>query len=373
MKTKKTKTKRKTKKGSGVGLMKEMEPLKVYDKLLSVCSFKRLSFGAFGYTYIASLEDDVGFRNEKGETVRQFLVKVVPLDSKEREPYFFMRTKGDMDYVVPTYELKADHEFHIQQLLYQRGLERGYELCPSPLYLVRSPVPELPPNLLEELEFSMDEFKTIIPHEKNKFQVNLIVMEYFEDAVTIHSIVHGDWDEKKIGILKASTDISGEDYDIVDTNHDFRFSEPCVQSLLARVRRQFIAVYDCGIIHGDPSLSNCLINTSGKITVIDFGLAREMRTDYRGLDDYHKIHFILNSCEYPNAYKWLYKNYLHELVGDRKKTKITYQLFSQPNLLPKGWKVYMDDVLTYTKGVRSTTKTIPYNKFYIKIAEDTII
>jgi len=357
MKTKKKTIKTKTKtRGAGV-TMKE-DP-KVYDKLLSVCSFERLSFGAFGYTYIATVEDDFGFRNEKGEPVHRFLVKVVPLVSK-RETYF-MRTKGDRDYVVPTLEEKADHEFHMQKLLYQRGLERGYELCPSPLYLVRSPVTGLPPKLVADLEFSRNKEFTII-HEKNSFEVNLIIMEYFEDAVSIHSIVHGDWDKKKMDILKASAAISGEDYDIVDANlhsTDVRFTTPCVQSLLARVRRQFIAVYDCGIIHGDPSLSNCLINTSGKITVIDFGLACEMHTEFR-LDDYHKIHFIVNSCEYPNLYKWLYKNYLHELVGNRKKTKISYELFSQPNLLPKGWNVFID-VLKYKK-------MIPYIKFYIKIA-----
>jgi len=359
----------------------------IYSKGLRIAHFTHVSSGSFGYTYIAELKVDFGFRNERGEPVHKFLVKVVPLDPEERYPYFFMRKRGHTDYVVPTYEARAEDEFHLQRLLYQRGLERGLELCPSPLHSFRSTVSELPPRLLADLEFAMDEyFTTIIPHAENLFRVNLIVMELYEDAVTIHSIIHRKWDDKIIRILEASTAISGRfeavDPDAVEVANmqdtkDFRYSSKCVQLLLARVRRHFMTVYDCGIRHGDPNLSNCLINTRGKITVIDFGLAREEPelAMYRGLSDPQKIHFILNSCEYP------YKNYYHELVGEGDKTKITEELFLQPNLLPNYCKVFYDKrsaTLTYNIYIpgqprKATTKKIDYTSFSIMIASDGTI
>jgi len=407
MRTKQKQKKRTRKqKGRGVGMMKEIfDSLQrsypdtknsIYSKGLRIAHFTHVSSGSFGYTYIAELKVDFGFRNERGEPVHKFLVKVVPLDPEERDPYFFMRKRGHTDYVVPTYEAKAEDEFHLQRLLYQKGLERGLELCPSPLHSFRSTVSELPPRLLADLEFAMDEdFTTIIPHEENPFRVNLIVMELYEDAVTIHSIIHREWDDKIIRMLEASTAISARfeavDPDAVEVANmqdtkDFRYSSKCVQLLLARVRRHFMTVYDCGIRHGDPNLSNCLINTRGKITVIDFGLAREELelAMYRGLSDPQKILFILNSCEYPNyeGYKWLYKNYYHELVGGGDKTKIPEELFLQPNLLPNYCKVFYDKrsaTLTYNISIpgqprRATTKKIDYTSFYIMIAsEGTIV
>jgi len=407
MRTKQKQKKRTRKqKGRGVGMMKEIfDSLQrsypdtknsIYSKGLHIAHFTHVSSGSFGYTYIAELKVDFGFRNERGEPVHKFLVKVVPLDPEERDPYFFMRKRGHTDYVVPTYEAKAENEFHLQRLLYQKGLERGLELCPSPLHSFRSTVSELPPRLLADLEFAMDEdFTTIIPHEENPFRVNLIVMELYEDAVTIHSIIHREWDDKIIRMLEASTAISARfeavDPDAVEVANmqdtkDFRYSSKCVQLLLARVRRHFMTVYDCGIRHGDPNLSNCLINTRGKITVIDFGLAREELelAMYRGLSDPQKILFILNSCEYPNyeGYKWLYKNYYHELVGGGDKTKIPEELFLQPNLLPNYCKVFYDKrsaTLTYNISIpgqprRATTKKIDYTSFYIMIAsEGTIV
>jgi tRNA A-37 threonylcarbamoyl transferase component Bud32 len=430
MRTKQNRKKRTRKqKGRGVGMMKEIfDSLQrsypdtknsIYSKGLHIAHFTHVSSGSFGYTYIAELKVDFGFRNERGEPVHKFLVKVVPLDPEERYPYFFMRKRGHKgkNYVVPTYEAMAQEEFRLQRLLYQRGLERGLELCPSPLHSFRSTVPELPPALLAELEFAMDEdFTTIIPHAANPFRVNLIVMELYEDAVTIHSIIHREWDDKIIRMLEASTDISRR-FEAVDTDtvevanmqdtKDFRYSSKCVQLLLARVRRHFMTVYDCGIRHGDPNLSNCLINTRGKITVIDFGLAREEPelAMYRGLDDPQKIHFILNSCEYPNyeGYKWLYKNYYHEQlvtekpkiiyrnraeeIADRKKKneemkkKITDELFLQPNLLPHYCKVFYDKrnaTLTYNISIpgqprRATTNKIDYTSFSIMIASEGTI
>ena len=201
MRTKQNRKKRTRKqKGRGVGMMKEIfDSLQrsypdtkhsIYSKGLRIAHFTHVSSGSFGYTYIAELKVDFGFRNERGEPIHTFLVKVVPLDPEERDPYFFMRKRGTDHYVVPTYEAMVDEEFRLQRLLYQRGLERGLELCPSPLHSFRSTVPELPPGLLSELEFAMDEdFRHIIPHEENPFRVNLIVMELY-DAVTIHSIIH---------------------------------------------------------------------------------------------------------------------------------------------------------------------------------------
>jgi tRNA A-37 threonylcarbamoyl transferase component Bud32 len=427
MRTKQNRKKRTRKqKGRGVGMMKEIfDSLQrsypdtknsIYSKGLHIAHFTHVSSGSFGYTYIAELKVDFGFRNERGEPVHKFLVKVVPLDPEERDPYFFMRKRGHTHYVVPTYEARAEDEFHLQRLLYQKGLERGLELCPSPLHSFRSTVSELPPRLLADLEFAMDEnFTTIIPHAANPFRVNLIVMELYEDAVTIHSIIHREWDDKIIRMLEASKAISAQfeavDPDAVEVANmqdtkDFRYSSKCVQLLLARVRRHFMTVYDCGIRHGDPNLSNCLINTRGKITVIDFGLAREEQelAMYRGLGDPQKILFILNSCEYPNyeGYKWLYKNYYHELIDKTKikyrdraeeiaerkkknaemKKKIPEELFLQPNLLPNYCKVFYDkrsETLTYNISIpgqprKATTKKIDYTSFYIMIAsEGTIV
>lgn len=106
MKTKHTKNKKQTKynkrtKGSGVGIDKirfdtntathtkgDKVPTKgeilalLYVQLLHSCTFRHLSSGTFGYTYVATHDPskDFGFRNEKNKPINQFLVKVVPLD-----------------------------------------------------------------------------------------------------------------------------------------------------------------------------------------------------------------------------------------------------------------------------------------------------
>lgn len=102
MKTKHNKHKQKRKtKGSGVGIDKarfdtnmvthtkgDKVPTKeeilslLYVQLLHSCTFRHLSSGSFGYTYVATHDPskDFGFRNEKNKPIHQFLVKVVPLN-----------------------------------------------------------------------------------------------------------------------------------------------------------------------------------------------------------------------------------------------------------------------------------------------------
>jgi serine/threonine protein kinase len=86
-------------------------------------------------------------------------------------------------------------------------------------------------------------------------------------------------------------------------------------------------MYEKGISHGDISLSNCLINTQGQITFIDYGLSKRIGPEFNELDEKAKLLFIINSCTVPNFvnYKWFYtkKYYVPTQVEIEDYTKIT--------------------------------------------------
>ena len=105
-------TKKQKTKGSGVGVyqqkfdaIKAAHPTQdtftvLYTQLLHSCTFRHLSSGSYGYTYIATHDpsNDFGFRNEKNRPVHQFLVKVVPLDYEKSIDSSVYALSGDLYY-----------------------------------------------------------------------------------------------------------------------------------------------------------------------------------------------------------------------------------------------------------------------------------
>ena len=189
-------------------------------------------------------------------------------------------------------------------------------------------------------------------------------MELYDDAFTLYDIVYGRWNEKIVTAMIASTDIcvkagfSGDKDAVVQEAITLgakeRYASTCIQLLLSRLRRHIIAVYEHGIVHGDPSLSNCLINTKGKITFIDYGMGRVADVKgFKALDDIQKIHAIVNSCEFPNYpnYKWLFK-LSYEQTGNRDKTKIDRSEMDAVLVAPESTIVqFYGDIEGFAKGV----------------------
>jgi len=280
---------------------------------------------------------------------------------------FYMRKNGSKDIVGATSYRVAKDEYTLQKELYERGLKvSSQELCPSAMFIYSSSIKNLPPSLSADLQFSLQKsFATMIETVHNPFRVSLFVMELYDDAFTLYDIVHGRWNEQIVTAMIASTDIcvkagfSGDKHAIVQQAFTLgvkeRYASTCIQLLLSRLRRHIIAVYEHGIVHGDPSLSNCLINTKGKITFIDYGMGHLAdMTGFKTLDDLQKIHVIVNSCEFPNYpnYKWLFKLSYDEQTGNRDKTKIDRSEINAVVVAPESTIVqFYGDIEEFSKGV----------------------
>ena len=441
MRTKRNRNKNKrTKKGSGVGIHKVhhdmMKPHlpanftqeKLYTTFLQECRFDFLSSGRYGYTFVATQNGtDFGFIDHEDKEVKQFLVKVIPLD-QEKEigtyvftkdgqygkllskmegatvytdktivvldddlivgpgsavlcdgkkgvimlqdgkkivnledgttslgPYVIDKSIGNPIYFKESgvlkkgsiiggggeYSVNVDgeiqqvntvisrfymrqpgndspscsgspyktykNEYDLQKKLYDKGVETGQELCPCPMIMFDMPIKELP----LELEFSTSmSFKKLIDKEQNESPVAIFVMELFKDSMTLFDLIYNPWDEMKNLIVKASTDIYKSDTyeDLSGFTVEDRYTHPCIQSILARLRRHLFSIYEKGIAHRDFSLANCLINTKGQITFIDYGMATEIGPVCNYMDDRTKLLFIINSCEDKTFvnYKWFH-------------------------------------------------------------------
>ena len=280
---------------------------------------------------------------------------------------FYMRKNGSKDIVGTISYRVAKDEYNLQKELYKRGLKvSSKELCPSAMYIYSSSIKNLPPSLSDDLQFSLQKsFATEIEMVHNPFRVSLFVMELYDDAFTLHDIVYGRWNEQIVTAMTASTDIcikagySGDKDAIVHEALTLgvkeRYASTCIQLLLSRLRRHIIAVYEHGIIHGDPSLSNCLINTKGKITFIDYGMGHVAdMTRFNTLDDVQKIHAIVNSCEFPNYpnYKWLFKLSYDEQHGNKNKTKIDISEINAVLVAPERTIVqFYGDIEGFAEGV----------------------
>jgi hypothetical protein len=287
---------------------------------------------------------------------------------------FFMRQKGMADSVPTTSYRDAKREFNLQKRLYHNGLTSRQELCPSPLYIYNPSIKMLPPALLANLEFSFNkEFTQRIEDQYNPFRVCIFIMELFEQSFPLYDVIHEHWVEpatagtpeelktrdpryawKKpiLDIVRASTRIcvaagfAGDPEEIIQEacllDIDKKYTSTCVTLLLSRLRRHVLSIYAHGISHADYSLLNCLINTEGKITFIDYGMSSRLSdadiTAFRGLDERHQLQLVVNSCKYPNYrnYKWLFKNaYDAQSRGSYDKTPVPLAAIDEVIVAPE--------------------------------------
>lgn len=325
-------------------------------------------------------------------TMVQFNTEIRPVLTSNVVSAFYMRQTGTDKPVHTTSYLEAKREFNLQKRLYRNGLTSRQELCPSPMYIYSSSIKMLPPSLLANLEFAFnEEFTKRIENEHNPFRVSVFVMELFGNSLTLYDVIHDDWIElatadtpetlktrdpryawkkQMLDIIRSSTQLCVDAGFVGDTEAiiqeacllriDRKYTSTCVSLLLSRLRRHVLSIYKHGVSHADFSLSNCLINTEGKITFIDYGMSTKMSDEeiatFRGLDQIHQVQFVINSCEFPNYrnYKWLFKNaYDDQRRGSLDKTPVPIAEIDTVLIAPESTIVlfHHKDVKGFAEGV----------------------
>jgi len=158
----------------------------------------------------------------------------------------------------------------------------------------------------EKLDKTIRTYRTVhepqLMHEAKKAEVPapIIYLVDVENAVIVMEFIEGKQVKKLLGDLSAD-----ERYGVC-----FRIGE-----LIAKLHRN-------GVIHGDLTTSNMILNDSGKIYLVDFGLGeKNVELEAKGVD-LHLMKHALQSTHYQFAeecFKAVVQGYTSVLGGNEAK------------------------------------------------------
>ena len=229
------------------GVVTKMKDISL-DEILGNSERTPLSNGAYGYTMSVKAPEgfDTGFINyETGEIVRHFILKIVPIDVN-------MAYKEEaLPIVKENYsKLSSRKEFEFEakmlQHCYTESLTRHHvAICPA---------------MLHSFICTVSHLEKIIPST------------YAYAYVDIPRLLdESEYAKSHVGILFMEC-APGE------TLYEYLMRHPHKKN---EIKRKSLGLYctalDCGINHNDPNKGNIMIDSTGNLLLIDFGLAYPIR------------------------------------------------------------------------------------------------
>jgi len=225
--------------------------------------FEFLQRGTYGFvfkvTYNAKTKDtkkeiSSGFIDfETGKQQRVFIMKVQAMDfemSLENPP-----TNDNSELAEDAVRVEWERlikEVDLQKKLFERALEKNFRPpCPAILDVRRISLQKLDSYVQKNKKHSdfvyKDHRELILPHEYDEYNAGIILME-FVPAPDI------------IALSNVNPDIYSKRYD----------------EIRSKVFRAYCTALQCGIDQVDVKQNNYLFGEDGTITMIDFGIAKEL-------------------------------------------------------------------------------------------------
>ena len=217
------------------------EPLDDHVKRIITNSRRKLiSHGMYGFVYSVAFEDSGFIDYERGIPATTFVMKLIPID-------MYMAHRVDGQYARRTRDIRqVNREIAFQRKVYKESLEKhGYAPCPA---------------ILHQFFYTIEDVNRLFPGEFS--------YAYGEDRPMVHT--HNK--ELRIGVLFM---------EYMGPNPRSLYKEYLKdRSIVAQKKGEATRLYcmalECGINHRDAHSNNFLINDDGRLTLIDFGIAREL-------------------------------------------------------------------------------------------------
>jgi serine/threonine protein kinase len=219
--------------------------------------FEFVQRGTFGFvfkvTYKAKIKDSGFIDFETGKQQRIFIMKVQAMDfemSLKHPP------EGDNTELPPDAKRiewdRLIEEVDLQKKLFERALKENFRPpCPAILDVRRISLQKLDSYVQKNKKQSdliyKDYHELILPHEYDGYNAGIILMEFVPalDIITLSNI---------------NPDIYVKRYD----------------EIRSKVFRAYCTALKCGIDQVDVKENNYLFGEDGTITMIDFGIAKEL-------------------------------------------------------------------------------------------------
>ncbi len=225
------------------------------NRILSQSTFTYISRGTFGIVFRVTYNgpQHSGFVDENDDEVKVFILKSQGIDMRIKHVSEPEPDRSEIEYEkdgeLYPYSRKIEwydvgREVRVQQQIYTCALEKDL-MPPCPAILFYEGINAENFEIFTKGQLVYKDVKEIKSRDLRAYRMAIIVMEYFqaEDLVKI----------------------------------PYEIYAPDAQNIKNKAFRAYCTALYCGVLQGDPKPQNFLLSKDGKITLIDFGAARNLR------------------------------------------------------------------------------------------------